>query len=235
MFFPTIAVMLLCTLLSAAWAGDTSDGYEYVIIAPDEPAFLAWADSLRSLRTMQGISTGVFDTAELGYTWQAIRDFLANAYWSWITPPEAVLLLGDVPESGDQPGVPAPIWENSFVSDNLYADVDGDGLPDFAIARMTSRNEIELSHMVGKVLAHDRCPSLDPDFYDRPVFASGWAPYGNSVMQTETYLGFLNGSPAWPLGASTLPPPPAASGRIPIGWPPSVRPASATCPRPRSI
>lgn len=186
------AATLACASLASSSVIDDQDGYEYVIITPDEPVFLAWADSLRSLRTLQGVSTGIFDTAEIGYTWQAIRDFLANAYWSWTVPPEAVLLLGDAPESGEQFGVPVPIWENSFVSDNLYADVDGDGLPNFVIARLTARSEIDLSRMVGKVLAHERNPSLDPTFYAHPVFASGWEPDGHSVMQTETYLGFLS-------------------------------------------
>ena len=39
-------------------------GYEYLIISPDDPIFLAWADSIRIFRTMQGIENLSNEAAE---------------------------------------------------------------------------------------------------------------------------------------------------------------------------
>ena len=44
----------------------TRDGFEYLIICPDDPAFSAWADSIKTFRTQQGISTVVKTTTEVG-------------------------------------------------------------------------------------------------------------------------------------------------------------------------
>ncbi len=167
-------------------------GCEFVIIAPDEMAFTAWADSLKSWRTLQGITTEVFTTAEIGTTWQGIKDFLANAYFSWPVPPSAFLLLADYPASGDgrQVGIPAPIYNGYTVSDNLYADVDGDGLPDMFHGRITAHTGAEVGLMVGKLLDHERAPCPDPGFYAHPLLAAGWDPDGRSVMELETLYGF---------------------------------------------
>ncbi len=170
-------------VLTACMAGAAAQ--EYVIITPGEPWFEAWADSLRAQRTLDGVPTVVYTTAEIGETWTALRDFLADAYYSWPLPPQAVLLLGDVPL------IPAAPWENMYASDNIYADVDGDDLPDFAVARLPAGTATELEQVVSKVLGQARRPCQDPAFYAHPVFASGWEPEGYSVMQTETYLGFL--------------------------------------------
>ncbi len=178
--------------VSPAALPDREEGCEFVILCPDDAASTAWADSLRAWRTLQGISTQVFTTAEIGSTWQEIRDFLVNAYTTWTVPPAAFLLLGDYPGSGDGrlAGVPAPLYQGYAVSDNLYADIDGDGLPDMFHGRITAHTSAELAFMVGKLLAHERTPSLDPGFYAHPVVASGWDPDGRTVMEMETIYGF---------------------------------------------
>ena len=59
--------------------------------------------------------------------------------------PAAFLLLGDYPNSGMlDSGITSPTWNSYCVSDNIYADVDGDDLPDMAHARITARDAGEL-------------------------------------------------------------------------------------------
>ena len=75
---------------------DRATGYEYLIICPDDPVFISWADSIKNFRTMQGIYTGVVTTAEIGGNTVAdIESYVNNAYMTWDIPPAAVLLLGD--------------------------------------------------------------------------------------------------------------------------------------------
>ncbi|MCD4665760.1 MAG: hypothetical protein K8R68_10870, partial [Bacteroidales bacterium] len=107
--------------------------YEYLIISPDDPVFLAWADSIKTFRTLQGIKTGVVTTTDIGgNTTTAIENYVNDAYNNWDFPPVAVLLLGDYGTSGNT--IISPMWNSYCVSDNIYADVDNDDLPDIIFA-----------------------------------------------------------------------------------------------------
>lgn len=152
------------------------NGFEYVIICPDNPEFIAWADTLKTWRQLQGITTEVFTTTEVGGTTStAIENFLNNAYNTWNPAPDAFLLLGDFPGTGLlDSGITSPTWDGYCVSDNIYADVNGDDLPDMVHARITGRNGAELQTMISKMLSYERNPYTDPGFYERPLIAGGW-------------------------------------------------------------
>ncbi len=66
-----------------------------------------------------------------------------------------------------------PTFDNHCISDNFYADVDGDNLPDIATSRMTAQTENELEIMVTKVLDNERTPPVNLSFYQHPVTALG--------------------------------------------------------------
>ncbi|MGD8396320.1 MAG: C25 family cysteine peptidase, partial [Candidatus Eiseniibacteriota bacterium] len=178
-------------LLEAA-AGDRN-GWEYIIITPDHPDFIAWGDTLKAWRKQEGISTECFTTTEVGGTSSyAIESFLDNAYASWDPAPAAFLLLGDYPNSGDRDsGITAPTYSYTYtcVSDNIYADVDGDDLPDMFHGRITARNAAELETMIEKMLDYERTPYTDPAFYDHPVIAGGWQTERWFILCTEICLG----------------------------------------------
>jgi hypothetical protein len=117
---------------------DTRDtDYEYVVICPDDPVYTAWADSIAQFRLDQGIDAGVVTLTETGATSSAIESWINTAYAS-PTPPVAILLLGDYVSSGGTTGVTSPIYDGYCVSDNIYGDIDGDHLPEIAMARMTA-------------------------------------------------------------------------------------------------
>ncbi|MFC2102158.1 C25 family cysteine peptidase [Bacteroidota bacterium] len=150
------------------------DECEYIIISPTGDDFLRWADSIAKFRNEQGILTKVFTVEEVGgNTTNAIETFINNAYNTWNTPPAACLLLGDY---GTDPAVSiiAPIWNSYCASDNIYADVDGDQMPDVIFARMTANNNAQLTVFITKFLDYERSPVTDPDFYNHPITALGW-------------------------------------------------------------
>jgi len=167
------------------------DGYEYIIITPDNPEFIPWADTLKTWRELQGISTGIFTTTDIGGTSSTvIENFLNDAYDNWDPRPVAFLLLGDFPNSGDRDdGITSPTWSGYCVSDNIYADRDGDDLPDMIHGRITARDGGELATMIGKMLSYERAPYTDPDFYDHPVIAGGWQDDRWFILCTETVWG----------------------------------------------
>ncbi|MFC1573367.1 C25 family cysteine peptidase, partial [Candidatus Eisenbacteria bacterium] len=191
-------------------------GYEYVILSPDDPDFIAWADSLKAWRTLQGISTQVFTTSEIGGTTTTIiENWINDAYANWEVPPVAFLLLGDYPASGERDtGITSPVWSSYCVSDNIYADYDNDDLPDMAHARITARNAAELQTMIEKMLTYERNPYTDPDFYDKPVIAGGWQDERWFILCTETIFGYL----ANELGKSPIREYAIYSGSPSVGW-----------------
>ncbi|MEN8224253.1 MAG: C25 family cysteine peptidase [Bacteroidota bacterium] len=147
--------------------------FEYVIIIPDDPIFLSWAEELALFRNQQGIRTGIFTTTEVGgNTTVAIESFVDDAYANWAVAPVAVLLIGDYGTSGNT--IVSPIWDSYCASDNIYADVSGNDMPDVIFARMTAQNETHLETMITKVINYETDPPTNPDFYDHPITALGW-------------------------------------------------------------
>ncbi len=170
--------------------GNRTPDFEYVIISPPLPTYLAWADTLKRFRTEQGIRTGVFTTAEIGgNTTGAIESFINDAFNTWDVPPVAVLLLGD--HGTEASDVVAPIYDSYCVSDNLYADVSGNHLPDVILARMTADNPTNLETYVRKVLDYEQNPPTNPSFYTNPVIAGGWQTERWFVLCDEVLYGFM--------------------------------------------
>jgi len=168
------------------------DGFEYLIITPDDPDFIAWADSIKVFRTLQGILTGVVTTTEVGgNTTTAIENYINNAYNTWDPAPVAVLLLGDYGTTGST--IVSPIWYGGYspcASDNIYADIDGDDLPEIAFARITAQDEDDLSTMIGKFLNYERTPPTNPDFYNHPIAAGGWQSDRWFILCSDIIYGF---------------------------------------------
>ena len=157
-------------------------GCEYLIITPDNPEFIALADSIKLFRNQQGILTDVVSVAEIGGNNQnAIRSYIQNAYNNWDIPVSAVLILGDHNEDGTKGVVsymmnnhPGGDGYNPYVSDNKYGDANGDHLPEVVMGRITGRNYEEIYHMIDKDLQYERHPYTNPHFYDKPITAMGF-------------------------------------------------------------
>ena len=168
-----------------------TEDYDYIIITPDDPIFIAWADSLSNFRNEQGIRTGIVTTTEIGgNTVTAIQNYINNAYSNWDNPPSAVLLLGDYGTTGSS--IVSPIWNSYCVSDNIFADVNNNDMPDVVLARMTAQNEDHLATMIGKVLDYERNPPTNPNFYNNPITALGWQTERWFQICSESVGGFLS-------------------------------------------
>jgi subtilisin-like proprotein convertase family protein len=164
--------------------------YEYVIICPDDPTYKAWADTIKRWRTLQGIDTGVVTLTQTGATTTSIETWINNAYNNWSTPPAAILLLGDYVASGGTTGITSPIWNSYCVSDNIYGDVDGDNLPDIAMARITATPST-IARLVTKGIEYERNPPTSEIFYEKPLMACGWQTERWFTICTEIVYGFL--------------------------------------------
>ena len=199
--------------IEPADARDT--GYDYVIISPDQAEFVAWADSMAVWRKLQGIRTEVFTTTATGQTAAEIETWLNEAYNTWEIPPAGFLLLGDYENSGDRnPGIPAPVYAGYCISDNVYADVDGDNLPDMVGSRIAAQTGAEAGAMIAKQLAYERQPPMLPCYYAHPVVSGAWSGTGMSILVTEAIRGFWEyGLGKAPLQEYVL------QGEPPVVWP----------------
>lgn len=164
------------------------NGYEYVVITRNDPDFLAWADTIKRWRTLEGIKTGVFTTNEIGgNTPSAIETFIDTAYQNWQIPPVAVLFLGDYPE-------PTSYYDGNChtYTDNLYADVGNqDTLPDLYCARIFADTPEHLQIFIGKILEYERNPPTSFDFYDHPLIITGWQTERWFQLFAEVIRGFF--------------------------------------------
>lgn len=172
--------------------------YEYIIICPDDPIFISYANQLRDFRTKQGIETGVVTITEIGgNTESAIETYINNAYNNWSVPPAAVLLLADYASEGAGGGIFAPEFPDTYypmVSDNFYADVDtsdGKALPEIVFGRIVAQNETHLQTMVSKIINYETSPPTSASFYNNPITALGWQTERWFQICSEAIGGFM--------------------------------------------
>ena len=201
------------------------DGWEYIIIVPDDAVFEAWADTIKQWRKLQGISCEVFNLSEIGgSSASAIEAFINNAYNTWSPAPVAFLILSDYPVSGRTYGVTSPIWGSYCASDNIYADINNDNLPDLHHGRICAQDEAQLSIMVNKFLNYERNPYTTANFYDEPLFAGAWQTERWFQLCLEVVRGFfVNG-----LGKNPAREYQIYSGTPTVGGPWSTAPNTST-------
>jgi hypothetical protein len=190
----------------------SDSGWEYIIIIPDETVdpiepqprgdtvvmrpFKFWADSIKYWRNLQGISTEVFSVRQVGGNdADAIEEFLDNAYNNWDPAPVAFLILGDYAEG--KLGVTSPhyiYYTHMGHSDNVWADVDEDGLPDMHHGRICARNQRELKKMIRKFFRYERQPYTASNFYDNPLISCAWETIRWFQICAEVIRGFFMNS-----------------------------------------
>lgn len=172
------------------------DACEYLIIAPDDAAVLAWADTLKAFRTKQGILTKVVSLTECGgNNTDIIRNYILNAYNTWSIPPSAVLLFGGYSNgSGIVPYYHYTIADeystHRYPTDYPYCDMNGDSLPDLAISRITARSIEDYRAFVEKTIQYESNPPVDAAYYDHPIITSGYEADKWFLISSQSFNGF---------------------------------------------
>ena len=153
-------------------------GYEYLIVIPNREDFIPYAEQIKEFRTKQGIYTQIMSLEEMGVTTTTqLKSFLHNAYNTWDIPPVGVLLMGDH-NTNMALGIPAETishpYSGTCITDNQYADVTGDLLPEMVFARMAAENTAQMEVLVSKFFEYETQPCMDPAYYQNPITALGW-------------------------------------------------------------
>ena len=177
------------------------EGCEYLIITLEDSAFIAWADTLKQFRTKQGILTKVVTTADCGSNEsEDIRNYILNAYERWDIPPAAVLLFGGNQITDSDFGL-KPYFFNSpedwyevynYPTDNPFADMNGDSIPDLAISRILAYDASDCQQQAEKLINYELNPPTDPHYYDHPVISSGYQKEKWFTISSQCFNNFVS-------------------------------------------
>ena len=179
------------------WIRNNREGYEYLIIIPNNDGFEEPAQRLKEYRMQQGILTEVYRLDQIpASTTAEMKTWFHNAYNTWEIAPVAVLLFADHTTNMSQ-GIPAEeIYHSSSygncITDNQYADVTGDKLPEMVFARLVAANATEAAMMADKQIEYEYTnPNMDPNAYDVPITALGWQTERWFQLCSEVVGGYL--------------------------------------------
>jgi len=166
-------------------------GAQYLIISFDDSAIIEKLQELANFRQDQGISTIIVTTSELGGSSVAsIGNFIKDAYYTWDIPPIAVMLVGDDDK------IPSPPYPGGSskgdISDNFYADINGDDLPDMAVSRLPINDVVFLNTYINRVIDFETSPPDNPDYYLKPLTSMAWSSNSNNMICAEAANGFFS-------------------------------------------
>lgn len=169
---------------------------DYIVIAPKELA--GAANNLANYRQGKGLVTKVvllediMDEFNYGISSpEAIHAFLTYAYQNWSMPPKYVVLAGDgsydyknnLGFGENMVPVMLSVTPNGlFPSDNLFADVDGDHVPEMAIGRLPVLTAQELQNIVNKII------SFESNTNNRVILLSDNADGGGDFPGDSDYI-----------------------------------------------
>ena len=139
-----------------------SEPGSYLIIAADQ--FSEAVRPLADWKNRKGYPTVLTDLSSIppGDS-AAIHSYIQNAYDTWASPPEYVLLVGDVEylPTGMHEGIYPPPWGyyHNYGTDHCYSLVAGsDVLSDLFVGRLPVNSVEECSVLVSKILDYETAP-----------------------------------------------------------------------------
>ncbi len=144
----------------------SSVGGSYLIIYP--PSFYDAIAPLIEWKTLKGYNVQTVSTSVTGATTNGIKNYIQNAYDTWDSPPEYVLLAGDVNE--------IPTYNfYSNPSDQPYVQLEGvDWLMDAMVGRLPVETDADARTLVNKIINYERYPNIAGDTWQtRSLMVAG--------------------------------------------------------------
>lgn len=195
--------MTALALLSLFLAANSAGPYDTLVVCPDplRAEMQPWIDH----RIAQGHQIGILPSGSSEQIHKAIAREAARGKLRW------VVLVGDTHEEGQALGpqqVPT-FWsaakinvkwgsEPKIATDNYYADLDGDTLPELAVGRLSVDSPEELRGLVARILRYER--NQEYDHWCRKIhIVAGVGGFGglvDSVLQMATKNLISEGIPA---------------------------------------
>ncbi len=156
-------------------------GARYLIITHDN--FYNDILPLADWKHKKGMKAKVVRLSEIGSDSLSIKNYIVNAYNSWPTPPEYLLLVG-APNY-----IPFPVI-NGWHTDNYYTNiVETDIFNEILSGRLTVHNQTETQTVVNKILLYERTPeTTDPTWFKKAclILRNDYDP-GDTVYWNDVY------------------------------------------------
>lgn len=187
-------VFVLLIFYIAAFAQEL--GARYLIITHDN--FYSAIQPLAQWKHRKGMRTKVVKLSEIGSSTSQIKNYVEDAYDTWLMPPEFLLLVGApnyLPFYYYGGG-----W-NSYYSDNYYTNMDYDVYNEILSGRLTVHSSTEAQTVVNKILQYEMTPDIsdslwfvdaclivreDYDWYDDSIYWSD-INYAKNLMRNHGY------------------------------------------------
>ncbi|MGB3480531.1 MAG: C25 family cysteine peptidase [bacterium] len=152
-----ILLPLIIFFLTISFAQDT--GARYLIITHDDyyNALLPLAE----WKTKKGLKAKIKKLSEIGSDSTQIRDYVADAYNTWLIKPEYLLLVG---ANYQLPFPRRAGWEVCH-TDNYYTNVTGDFRNEIIPGRFWVSDSLQAKTVVAKVMSYEKYPYMEDSMW----------------------------------------------------------------------
>ncbi|MBN2600924.1 MAG: hypothetical protein JXR87_02905, partial [Candidatus Marinimicrobia bacterium] len=157
----------------------------FLVIAGDQFADNADLQMYLNWKRQCGYNTILKSVSELGDTTNLIKNFIYEQY-STEGSVAYILLVGDVAD--------VPTWKIIYENvetetDAPYTRMDNDYIPDLMVGRFSASDSSDLSAIIQKSWAYERCEVSSPDAYNKMTFiATNDADYWEFAEASHNYV-----------------------------------------------
>ena len=148
-----------CFLFIISIGYTQDDGAQYLIITHDDyyNALLPLAE----WKTQKGLKAKIKKLSEIGSDSTQIRDYVADAYNTWLIKPEYLLLVG---ANYQLPFPRRAGWEVCH-TDNYYTNVTGDFRNEIIPGRFWVSDSLQAKTVVAKVMSYEKYPYMEDSMW----------------------------------------------------------------------
>lgn len=136
-------------------------------------------------RRKNGFVVYTVTTLETGSSFNDIKSYIDDAYFTWENPPEYVVLVGDT-------NFISKTTASGGDTDYPYTLIDGnDLLPEIFIGRIPAGDSEDLNNIINKTLAYEKASFIEftgTDWYETAGLVGDPTSSGNSVIITNEYI-----------------------------------------------
>lgn len=132
-------------------------------------------------KTLKGFFLDVKFTDEIGTSSEDIKAYITQQYE--LEAPSFVILFGD---EDQLPPSKASGYETQRVTDNYYASVDNDYIPDIYCSRMCCETVEEMESLIEKVLQYEQYTMPNPSYLKNALLIAGYDVWYNSEVAQPT-------------------------------------------------
>lgn len=136
-----------------------------------------YVQQLAQWKNQRGVLTEIVHLEDVGTTNVEIKNYIQNVYNTQDTPPDHLLIIGDVdmPYSFPTFLIDGNVGREMDVTDLPYTLLDGtDYFPEMIYGRISVDAPMEMMIVINKILNYEKTPYMDdPDWFERALVVAG--------------------------------------------------------------